>query len=415
MSKSKFSPKGYSYQKSARLETIQSDKPQTETSAEKQPLLMTRRGALRTLLGLSLMGAATLSAPLQALATPSASQETLDALSDAEKKMEEAEAQLEAITNEYVELNQQLNETVSKIEEVQAQIDAKQAEIDAKQAELEKKQDQLSERISQDYKTGSADLLSVLLNSSSFNELTSNLYYMGKINASDEALISEVKDAKAQLDAQKAELEQDKAELETLKAQQEEQLAAVQAKQNEASELVDSLSDEVKELIEKRDAEILAAAEEEKRQAEARAAAEAAARAAGNNGVTGEINYSNTSSKGAAIVAASTQVGSPGGGLCAMWVSMVYQAAGLGYPGGNANNMYWNFCTSSNKADLVPGMIIAVSTHNGTAAGRTYGHVGIYVGDNTVRHNIGYITTMSLDSWISSYGDLVTPRWGWAA
>lgn len=401
---------------------------------EKEPLakhactagpVLTRRAALKALLGVSALTAGLLSDPLRALATPSASQETLDALSDAEAAYAEAEAKLETITDEYVELSQQLNETVTKIEEVQKQIDAKQAEIDAKQkeidakqAELEKKQDQLSARISQDYKTGNTDFLSVLLNSASFEELTNNIYYMGKINASDQELITEVKAAKealnkqkAELEQDKAELEQDKAELETLQAQQQEQLSAVEDKQQEASDLVANLSDEVKALVEKRDAEILAAAEEEKRQAEA----EAAARAAGGTGVTGTITYDNMTDKGAAIVNASYSVGSPGSGLCAMWVSMVYRAAGLGYPGGNANNMYWNFCTSSDKGDIMPGMIIAVSTHSGSSAGRTYGHVGIYVGNNTVRHNIGYIATDTLDDWITTYGTLVTPRWGWAA
>ena len=159
----------------------------------------------------------------------------------------------------------------------------------------------------------------------------------------------------------------------------------------------------------KRDAEIAAAAEEERRQAEA---AKAAASAAG--GVSGSLSNASPTDKGAAIVAACHRVGSPGAGLCAMWVSRVYQAAGLGYPGGNANNMYWNYCTSSNKGDLQAGMIVAVSTHGSTAAGRIYGHVGIYIGGGMVMENVGYINTQSLDSWIASYGDIVTPRWGWA-
>lgn len=428
------SPQGDSYT------DIPQDNAAQQQSSDNHELMLTRRSALKALLGLGVLGASATASPLLAFATPSASQETLNALSSAQEQMEEAEAQLEAITNEYVALSQQLNETVSKIEEVQAKIDAKQAEIDAKQAEIDAKQAEidtkqaeieklqniLSERIASDYKTGATSFLSVLFNSSSFEELTSNLYYMNKISASDQELISEIKDAKAileqdkaeleqdktELEADKAELEEDKAELEELRASQAEQVSAVGAKQDEASNLLASLSDEVQELIEKRDAEILAAAEEEKKQREA----EAAARAAGGTGVTGTVSYTSVSEKGAAIVSAAQNTGSPGRGLCAMWVSMVYQNAGLGYPGGNANNMYWNFCTSSNKGDLQPGMIIAVSTYSGgSSAGLTYGHVGIFIGNNTVMHNIGYIATSGLDEWITKYGTLVTPRWGWAA
>ena len=345
--------------------------------------LMTRRTALKAMFGLSVITAGMLGAPSSAFAAK-ASQQTTNALNSAQAELDAAQAELDAIAAEYQELNQKLNETVGKIEEVQAQIDAKQAEIDAKQAEIDAKQDQLASRISSSYKTGNSDILALILNSQSFEEFSNNLFYMGKIK-------------------------QQKAELEQLKEEQTQQLQAVQAKQNEASSVVNSLSDDVKALMAKRDAEIAAAAEEERRQAEA---AKAAASAAG--GVSGSLSNASPTDKGAAIVAACHRVASPGAGLCAMWVSRVYQAAGLGYPGGNANNMYWNYCTSSNKGDLRAGMIVAVSTHGSTAAGRIYGHVGIYIGGGMVMENVGYINTQSLDSWIASYGDIVTPRWGWA-
>ena len=40
--------------------------------------------------------------------------------------------------------------------------------------------------------------------------------------------------------------------------------------------------------------------------------------------------------------------------------------------------------------------------------------MGIYVGNNTVMDNIGYIRSINVDSWISYFGTTVTPRWGWA-
>ena len=380
--------------------------------------LMTRRAALKAMLGITAVTAGLVSSPLRAIAAE-ASRETTNALNSAQAQLDEAQRKLDVISDEYVSLNEQLNDTVSQIEQVQASIDDTQSQIDAKQAEIADKQDVLASRISSSYKTGGTDFLSVLLNSSNFEELTNNLYYMGKINASDEQLINDVKRAKAELDSQKAQLESQKSDLEQLKEQQSQELAAVQAKQDEASSIVANLSDDVRALMEKRDAEILAAAEEEKRQAAAAEAARKAAAAAssnrGSSGVSGTVSSGNASSKGQAIVNACYRVGSPGSGLCAMWVSQVYSAAGYGYPGGNANNMYWNFCTSSNKGDLQPGMIVAVSTWTGTSAGRVYGHVGIYIGGGTVMHNVGSIQTMGLDTWINTYGTTVTPRWGWAA
>lgn len=379
--------------------------------------LMTRRAALKAMLGITAVTAGLVSSPLRALAAE-ASRETTEALNSAQAQLDEAQKKLDAISDEFVSLNEQLNDTVSQIEQVQASIDDTQSQIEAKQADIADKQDVLASRISSSYKTGNADFLSLILNASSFEELSNNLFYLGKINASDEQLINDVKQAKAELDAQKAQLESQKADLEQLKEQQSQELAAVQAKQDEASAVVANLSDDVRALMEKRDAEVLAAAEEEKRQAAAAEAARKAAAASassGSSGVSGTINSGNASSKGQAIVNACYQVGSPGSGLCAMWVSRVYSRAGYGYPGGNANNMYWNYCTSSNKGDLQPGMIIAVSTWTGTSAGRIYGHVGIYIGGGMVMHNVGSIQTMGVDAWINTYGTTVTPRWGWAA
>lgn len=39
-----------------------------------------------------------------------------------------------------------------------------------------------------------------------------------------------------------------------------------------------------------------------------------------------------------------------------------------------------------------------------------YGHVGIYIGNGMVAHNIGEIKIQSLESWIKTYKGFV---WGW--
>ena len=113
------------------------------------------------------------------------------------------------------------------------------------------------------------------------------------------------------------------------------------------------------------------------------------------------------------VVDAAHATGSPGGGLCAAWVSNVFSNAGYGFVGGNADDMYRRWCHSSDKSQLKVGMIVAVDYHEHTVAGRSYGHVGIYVGNGQVMHNIGTIETWSLDEWINYYGAWHTVRWGW--
>lgn len=123
---------------------------------------------------------------------------------------------------------------------------------------------------------------------------------------------------------------------------------------------------------------------------------------------------SGASGSQAAVISATYSTGSTGAGYCAAWVSNVFANAGVGSFGGNACDMYWSYCTSSNKSSIQAGMIIAVPTEPYSAAARLYGHIGIYVGNGTVRHCLsGVITTQSLDSWISQFGVTATPRWGW--
>lgn len=102
------------------------------------------------------------------------------------------------------------------------------------------------------------------------------------------------------------------------------------------------------------------------------------------------------------------------GGYCAEWVMLVYERVGLGRQyGGDARDIYWAWCTSSDLSTLRPGMVIAVPTHAGTSAGRIYGHVAIYVGGGMVRDNVGYIRMTPVEEWVGYYSSLATPRWGW--
>jgi len=115
-----------------------------------------------------------------------------------------------------------------------------------------------------------------------------------------------------------------------------------------------------------------------------------------------------------AIVNSAYATPTPGQGLCAAWVSNVFRNAGYGFYGGNACDMCRSWCHSSNRNELKVGMIIADVSHPGTgSAGLTYGHVGIYIGNNKVMSNEGPITVKSLDTFIRFYGAGTGCRWGW--
>lgn len=121
-------------------------------------------------------------------------------------------------------------------------------------------------------------------------------------------------------------------------------------------------------------------------------------------GVGNGAEYEASSEVQKKIVDAAFITPSPGPGWCAMWVSQVYQNAGLGYIGGNANDMYQNYTFTSDRSKLKVGMLVAVeSSSSGSTAGLTYGHVGIYIGDGKVIDNIGHIRVTTLDDWIATF------------
>ena len=104
------------------------------------------------------------------------------------------------------------------------------------------------------------------------------------------------------------------------------------------------------------------------------------------------------------IVEAAHNTSSPGPDLCARWVSTVYRNAGLGYIGGNANDMYRKHTFTSDIADLKLGMLVAVeSSSSGSRMGKIYGHVGIYIGDGKVMDSVGYKKISTLEEWIETY------------
>ncbi len=375
---------------------------------------LTRRSALRLLLG---AGLATL-APHAALAVDQSDVDATNSQIDAnEKQVQKVQAELDDIAAQYESLSKKQSDTLDQIETTQDKIDSVEKSIDKKEKELKTKRERLAKRMSADYQSGSTSALDVLFSSSTFEEFESKVYYMDKISESDSKMIQEVKGLKEDLESQRDTLSAQKAQLETLSATQKQQLKEMESKQQETQKILSDLNDQQKQLMAQRDSELEAMAKEKAEQAAAAKAAAAAARAssgAAASNVTGTISDGGaTTGSQQAVVNACHSTPSPGLGLCAMWVSQVFNNAGLGYASGNACDMYNAWCTSSNRGDLKPGMIVAVSSHSHTAAGRIYGHIGIYVGGGVMMDNVGYIRTINVNEWISYYGTTVTPRWGW--
>lgn len=86
--------------------------------------------------------------------------------------------------------------------------------------------------------------------------------------------------------------------------------------------------------------------------------------------------------------------------MCAQWVTGVYIAAGINPPPyGNAIDM-WNHYKHTGSTDMnniPPGAIVCGS--GAGYMGSMYGHVGIYVGNGLVAHNLGRHVIEPLSDW----------------
>ena len=385
---------------------------------------LSRRAALKLLaLGSGGVAASLLMPPAVALGDL---EQTESQLADAQAKLDATYRELDAIARDYEELSRKQSDTLDQIELTSNDLAATQQQISDKQQEIEQGQERLGKRVSAAYKSGPLGWIDLLFSATSFEEFTSGIYYLDKVTQSERNLIDGIKDAKAELETLERELTKRAAELEKLSATQKAQLAEMQASQARVQEVIDGLDADVRALMVQRDAELEAARQEAERAAAERAAAEAAAAeaaaaaaaresaaASAASGVTGTPVDTPAGGAASAVISSCYSTPSPGAGLCAGWVTQVFANAGIGWWGGNANDQYNSWCYSSDRGSLQPGMIIAVSSHPHTSAGRIYGHVGVYVGGGMVMDNIGYIRSCSVDYWCDFYGQTVTPRWGW--
>ena len=92
-------------------------------------------------------------------------------------------------------------------------------------------------------------------------------------------------------------------------------------------------------------------------------------------------------------------------GYCQAWVADVYQAVT-----DSRGSAHCALCAADMWAVSSDWSKIPVGATVYGYASNPYGHVGIYISNGMVAHNIGEIKTQSLESWIKTYKGFA---WGW--
>ena len=395
-------------------------------------------GALRVVAALVILGL--FLAPRPALADK--------VVAVANPEYEAALEQLNAISEEYDALTAEQNETLTQLDDVRAQISDTEAQIadvqqqiDEGREELSNQQETLAGHISVSYKSGGVSWLDIILSATSFEDAVSKIYYHNSINNAQIAEIESINEAKAELQRQQDELVQlqnelqgQEADIEELYEQQLERAEQMYDRQVKAAELVESLPKEILETLEEDPEELANEAQAAIQSEEAREAskpAETESEPAEQPAATNEEPAPKEEEPAPTPTTPATSTAASGtlqrlidtayatgptrrDWGCSGWVYIVFDTAGISDFSGSAAYFYNTWCYSSDRNELKPGMIIAVNNTGGSAAGRMYGHIGIYLGNNTVRHfTRGQVFDMSLDDWCRSYGSVCTPRWGW--
>ncbi len=370
-------------------------------------------------------------------------------------------AEYDALTLEQNETLDDLQEVRDKISDTEGKIADVQDEVSARKEELATKRAVLADHVSSDYKAGGVSLLSILLSADSFEDAISKIHYFDVICKAEVAKIDDVnaawdklKQEQDALEKLKGDLQAQESSIEDLYAQQRERADAMHAQQLEAAELISTMSEEDQQKLGDDAKDLIAEAQtviDAEQSAEAQPTSSAGSQgAAGTQKDAGSASSSSqgTSSKETeqkqqqqqqqqqqqeqqtpAAPTTSTSDGTLQRLLdvaattgperkewgCSGWVYTVFKKAGISRFSGSAADFYNTWCYTSDRSQLKPGMIIAVSNTGGSAAGRMYGHICIYMGNNTVRHffHSSVLENMSLDTWINTFGRVCTPRWGW--
>ncbi len=234
------------------------------------------------LMGVALVaGTVALAAPSPALA---------DTASDLQAKLEAAQSRLDSLYDQAGQISEQLHgtkvnlaNTEAQIEESNQKIASTEADIKAKEAELTERRAKLGDSVAQDYKTGGVNFLSIILNSGSFDDFVSRVYYADKISSQQAGDIQATKDLQTSLENQKVSLEATKTQLEQQRQDQTDLLSQQQAQQDQLSASVSEAESYVNGL----DADVKAKLAEEER---ARAAEQSQAASAGQAEVATTVN-----------------------------------------------------------------------------------------------------------------------------
>ena len=323
-------------------------------------------------------------------------------------ELELANGELQTVTAELEETRSQIAQTEEEIAQTEEEIERTEEEISRKEREIAKGQQAISDRLSDSYKHGGTSLLDVVLGSSDFAELFSNLFYANRIADYDAELVEQVKEDRVELRQQQDALQRQQEQLAEQESAQSELVAEQQARVDDVNARVaaqesyyEELDQDLKDKLAEEEA-IRIAEEEARRQQELQQQQQGGS--AGGS-ASGNTNTDSGNAPSSVVDIALAQVGKPyvwgaggpGSFDCSGLTSYAYAQVGVSIP--HQSQQQYNLVARKGHlvydiGSLKPGDLVFWG--NGGSASAIY-HVGIYIGGGRYVHasspGVGVITS----------------------
>ena len=156
-----------------------------------------------------------------------------------------AAAKLSELGEQLTQIQSELDSASEELAQTSVDLANKQTEVDATQAELDSKKTELSDLMRSNYKLGSSSVLDFFLGSTSIDDLVSRVAYMDKISEQRAEVIASVKTMEEELRIEQSELETKQSEQSDKVLSLQTQAGDYDARVSEASSYYNSLDSEL--------------------------------------------------------------------------------------------------------------------------------------------------------------------------
>ena len=317
-----------------------------------------------------------------------------DRLADARAEADRAQSELEVLDDRVAVAAEQYNAAQVQLDETDAKISENQKALRASKSNLAVSRVELSRMLVDAYRQGNPDLVALLLNAGSIDQLIDQSRFVQRVTMHAQQVVRDVRSYAQDVRQREAALDRERATRSSALQQREAEKAAIEDTLAERQRLLDSLGSEIQQILSRR----LAAQRAAEAQLAANAGgilADATAAAAGQDfALGGSVDGgsdagtyitppASSSTGGSAASIALGQLGTPyvwGGGApggfdCSGLIAWAYAQVGVSLPH-HAASQYATGTPVPMDA-LEPGDI--VSFHGS-------GHAGIYIGGGQYVH-----------------------------